>query len=337
MPPISYSRHRSPPEVLRHASAHQRGVQAAGVHRFVLLMLRSRLITSLFSAALSLAQCPSAVAQAIVLGAKEFTEQLLVAEMTTQLLKARGFTVHRGNGLTVSGVRDLQERGIIDLYWEYTGTALAVFNGVREKLSPDEAYARVKALDAQRGLVWLTPSKVNNTYALAMRRTDAEAKGVASISDLATRIRAGEVLRLACPLEFPTRADGLKPLQQTYRFEFGAGSVLAMDSGSIYRAFGRSGGIDVAVVFATDGRIAESDLTILRDDRGFFRSYLLTPVVRQATLERYPEIKPILERLSTELDNDTIAGLNASVDLHGRIVEEVASEFLRDRALLSAP
>jgi osmoprotectant transport system substrate-binding protein len=214
---------------------------------------------------------------------------------------------------------------------------LAVFNGVSEKLSPDEAYARVKALDAQRGLVWLAPSKVNNTYALAMRRTDAEAKRVASISDLATRVRAGEVLRLACPLEFPTRADGLKPLQQTYGFEFGAGSVVAMDPGSIYRAFGRSGGFDVAVVFATDGRIAESDLTILQDDRGFFRSYLLTPVVRQATLERYPEMKATLERLSAELDNDTIAGLNASVDLHGRPVEEVASGFLRNRALLSAP
>src|SRR3954451_9615903 len=139
-------------------------------------MLRSRLIPSLFTAALSLAQCPSAVAQAIVVGAKEFTEQLLVAEMTTQLLKARGFTVHRGTGLSVSGVRDLQERGIIDLYWEYTGTALAVFNRVSEKLSPDEAYARVKALDAQRGLVWLTPSKVNNTYALAMRRADGRRK-----------------------------------------------------------------------------------------------------------------------------------------------------------------
>src|SRR3954466_7360633 len=152
-------------------------------------MLRSRLIPSLFTAALSLAQCPSAVAQAIVVGAKEFTEQLLVAEMTSQLLKARGFTVHRGTGLSVSGVRDLQERGIIDLYWEYTGTALAVFNGVSENLSPDEAYARVQALDTQRGLVWLAPSKVNNTYALAVRRTDAEAKGVATISDLATRIR----------------------------------------------------------------------------------------------------------------------------------------------------
>jgi osmoprotectant transport system substrate-binding protein len=83
--------------------------------------------------------------------------------------------------------------------------------------------------------------------------------------------------------------------------------------------------------------ISEYDLTILRDDRGFFPSYLLTPVVRQTILERHPEIKPILEKLSAELDNATIVALNAAADLHGRFIEEVASEFLRDRALLSAP
>jgi osmoprotectant transport system substrate-binding protein len=95
----------------------------------------------------------AAFAQAIVVGAKEFTEQLLVAEMTTQLLQASGFGAHKGTGFATTGIRSLQESGIIDLYWEYTGTALAAFNRVTEKLSPDEAYARVKALDAPRGLV----------------------------------------------------------------------------------------------------------------------------------------------------------------------------------------
>ena len=298
-------------------------------------MTRSRLTAAFLGFVLSVTLCSTTCAQVIVVGAKDFTEQLLVAEMTAELLKARGFNVHRGTGLTASGIRDLQERGILDVYWEYTGTALAVFNRVTEKLSPDEAYARVKALDAPRGLVWLAPSKVNNTYALAMRRADADAKGISSISDLAKRIQAGEVLRLACPLEFPNRADGLKPLQQAYGFEFAIGSVAAMEPGAIYTAFRQ--GFDVAVVFATDGRISESDLIILRDDRGFFPSYLLTPVVRQTTLDQHPEIKPVLEKLSAELDNDTIAALNAAVDLHGRFIEEVASEFLRDRALLSAP
>src|SRR5215212_1102437 len=109
-------------------------------------------------AALSVGLCSIAAAQAVVIGAKEFTEQLLVAEMTTQLLRSSGLTPHKGTGFATTGVRTLQERGIVDLYWEYTGTALTTFNYVTEKLSPEEAYARVKALDSKRDLVWLAPS-----------------------------------------------------------------------------------------------------------------------------------------------------------------------------------
>src|SRR5688572_17735967 len=129
-----------------------------------------RIIAVLSWIVLSLALCSAAAAQAIVIGAKEFTEQLLVAEMTAQLLRASGFSPQKGTGFQTTGVRTLQEGGIVDVYWEYTGTSLTNFNQVSEKLSPEEGYARVKALDAERGLVWLAPSNVNNTYALAMRR-----------------------------------------------------------------------------------------------------------------------------------------------------------------------
>src|SRR3954470_14937633 len=165
---------------------------------------------------MSLALYSAALGQAIVVGAKDFTEQLLVAEMTTQLLQASGFSAHKGTGFGTAGVRTLQESGIIDLYWEYTGTSLTTFNQVTEKLSPEETYERVKALDAQRGLVWLAPSKVNNTYALAMRRADAAARRIRSISDLAARVREGEGIKLASTFEFLSRTDGLQPLQQTY-------------------------------------------------------------------------------------------------------------------------
>ena len=152
-------------------------------------MTSSRIFAVLAWAALSIGLCSAAAAQAVVIGAKEFTEQLLVAEMTAQLLRASGLNPHKGTGFATTGVRTLQERGIVDLYWEYTGTSLTTFNHVSEKLSPDEAYARVKALDAERGLVWLAPSKVNNTYALAMRQADAATKGISSISDLARKLR----------------------------------------------------------------------------------------------------------------------------------------------------
>jgi osmoprotectant transport system substrate-binding protein len=164
-------------------------------------MITSKLLAIMAYAALCF--WSPAAAQSIVIGAKEFTEQLLVAEMTAQLLRASGLSPHKGTGFATTGVRTLQERGIVDLYWEYTGTSLTTFNHVSEKLSPDEAYARVKTLDAERGLVWLAPSKVDNSYALAMRRAHAATKGISSISDLARRVQAGDVVRLASTVEFP--------------------------------------------------------------------------------------------------------------------------------------
>jgi osmoprotectant transport system substrate-binding protein len=223
-----------------------------------------RIIAVLSWAALSLALCSCAAAQAIVIGAKEFTEQLLVAEMTAQLLRARGFSPHKGTGFQTAGVRTLQERGIVDVYWEYTGTSLTNFNYVSEKLSPEEGYARVKALDAKRGLVWLAPSNVNNTYALAMRRAGAATKGISSISDLARKVRAGNEYTLACTVEFVTRADGLKPLEQAYGFQFRSGNVIGMDTGAIYRVLLRPSEYDVGLVFATDGRTSDAQLTVVQ-------------------------------------------------------------------------
>jgi osmoprotectant transport system substrate-binding protein len=278
-----------------------------------------------------------AAAQAVVIGAKEFTEQLLVAEMTAQLLRSSGLSPHKGTGFATTGVRSLQERGIVDLYWEYTGTSLTTFNQVTEKLSPEQAYARVKALDAERGLVWLAPSKVNNTYALAMRASDARNKGIDRMSDLASKVRAGDVHRLASTVEFVTRDDGLKPLEQEYGFQFGDGNVVPMDTASIYAVLGRPSPFDVGVVFATDGRISAFDLKVLRDDRHFFPSYILAPVIRRATLERLPQIREPLEKLAARIDNDTMTVLNAAVDLQGRRVEDVASEFLLSQGLLSRP
>ena len=148
-----------------------------------------------------------AAAQSLVVGGKNFTEQLLVAEMTSQLLRARGFQTRLRVGFATSGIRMEQEAGLVDVYWEYTGTSLVTFNAIREALGPEETYARVKELDASKGLIWLSPSRVDNTYALAMRRSEAEARGISTISELAARIRQGEGLRFACNTEFFIRPD----------------------------------------------------------------------------------------------------------------------------------
>ena len=177
----------------------------------------------------------AALARTLVVGGKDFTEQLLMAEMTSQLLTAKGFQVETRTGFDTSALRQAQEAGRIDLYWEYTGTSLREFNKVTEQLNPAETYNRVKQLDAQKGLVWLEPSRVNNTYALAMRRADAMAKGISTISDLATKVLQGERLVFASNPEFFERSDGLGPLEQAYGFAFTRDRVVRMDIDLIYQ------------------------------------------------------------------------------------------------------
>ena len=154
--------------------------------------------------------------------------------MTRQLLTAKGFPTRLRTGFSSPGIRIEQEAGLVDLYWEYTGTALSVFNNITGTLGAEEGYERVKALDGKKGLIWLRPSKVNNTYVLAMRKADADAKGIASISDFATRSRQGERFRIAVNTEFYIRTDGLLPLQQAYRFALPSADILRTETGLIY-------------------------------------------------------------------------------------------------------
>jgi osmoprotectant transport system substrate-binding protein len=281
-----------------------------------------------------LASLSCACAQTVVVGGKNFTEQRLIAEMTSQLLEAKGFAVITKDGFSTSGVRKELEAGLIDLYWEYTGTALVTFNNVREPLGAEEAYMRVAELDARKGLIWLSPSRVNNTYALAMRKDDAAAQGITSISDLAALIRQGETFRFASNTEFYVRPDGLMPLQRAYQFAFGPEDIVRMETGAIYDALRDGTSADVGLVFSTDGRVVAFDFLLLEDDRGFFPSYLLTPVVRKSTLDQHPDLAAHLNTLSAELDNTTIANLNAMIDLQKRPVEEVAASFLRANSLI---
>ena len=272
-------------------------------------------------------------AQTIVVGGKNFTEQQLISEMTAQLLRAKGFTVDKRAGLGTAAVRQAQEAGQVDVYWEYTGTSLITFNKITDKLDPAATYAKVKELDAAKGLVWLDPSKANNTYALAMRKADASAKGIKSISDLAGKVKGGENLKLASNAEFYARPDGLAPLQKTYGFEFGRENVVRMDTGLVYQAL-RDSQVAVGLVFATDGRVPAFDFVILTDDKGFFPNYALTPVVRKETLDKNPKLAEHLNALSAKLDDATMAKLNASVDVDKETIEEVAASFLKAQGVV---
>lgn len=293
-----------------------------------------RTFLALAAASLAAVAAPLAAgAQTLVVGGKNYTEQQIIAEMTTQLLKAKGFTVDKRAGLGTAPLRQAQEAGQIDLYWEYTGTSLITFNKVTEKLDSAATYAKVKELDAAKGLVWLTPSKVNSTYAIAMRRKDAQAKGLSTLSGLAAAMKGGAALKFGCNAEFYARPDGLVPLQAAYGFNFGRENVVRMDTGLIYQAL-RDSQIEVGLVFATDGRIPAFDFVVLTDDKGYFPSYAMTPVIRKATLDKAPQLSGILDGLAAKLDDATMTALNSAVDVDKKSIEEVASGFLKSQAMI---
>ena len=280
----------------------------------------------------SLWAIPSSAAT-IVVGGKNYTEQQLMAEMTTRLLKSKGFSVEEKAGMGGNLLRQAQESGQVDVYWEYTGTSLIAYNKVTERLGPDETYRKVKELDAAKGLVWLNPSRANNTYALAMNPDDAKKLGIATLSDLAKAIRDGKALTLACSGQFYGRPDGLHPLEKTYGFEFSQDQVKRMDSGLTYQAL-KDRQVDIALVFATDGRVPAFNFVILTDDKGFFPSYALAPVIRKAVLDANPSLGPILNSLSAKLDVPTMARLNAKVDVSKKSFSDVADEFLKQAGLI---
>jgi osmoprotectant transport system substrate-binding protein len=269
----------------------------------------------------------------VVVGGKKFTEQQLVAEMTAQLLRANGYSVDKRPDLGSSILRAALENGQVDVYWEYTGTSLVLYNKVTDTLNADETYNRVSALDAQKGITWLNRSNANTTYALAMRNDAAQKHGIVTLSDLAKHIGAGGTYQYASNAEFYSRSDGLRPLQEKYKFEFGRKNVIRMDGGLTYQAL-RDGQVDVALVMSTDGRIPAYDFVVLKDDKGFFPSYALTPVIRTEVFKQHPRLGELLNALSSRLDDETIAGLNARVDVGRESIESVAKGFLQQSRLL---
>ncbi|MCK0769979.1 glycine betaine ABC transporter substrate-binding protein [Chromohalobacter canadensis] len=291
------------------------------------------LMTLLTGAALA-SSLATAQANEVVVGGKNFTEQQILSSMTTQYLEGLGYDVDKRAGLGSAVLRQAQENGQVDLYWEYTGTSLINYNDESaEGLTVDETYQKVKELDAEKGLVWLEPSDANNTYALAMREASVEETGITSLSDLAQAVNDEQGLTFAMNAEFYAREDGWRPLQQAYEFRASRGDVKRMDSGLVYQAL-RDEQVDVGLVFATDGRIPAFDFQVLEDDQNFFPAYALTPVVRQAALDANPELAEQMNTLSGLLDNDTMSTLNARVDVDKTSIERVAENFLEENDLL---
>jgi osmoprotectant transport system substrate-binding protein len=282
--------------------------------RFVLLML-------------ALSGC--AKRDRIVIGAKNFTESDLLAEIIAQHIERRtSLPVERRLHLGGSFVcHQAITAGDIDMYVEYTGTAFAAILKQSPISDPDSVYRFVAAEYARRfQLRWTAPLGFNNTFAILVRRADAERYGLRSIADLA---RVAPRWKAGFGFEFLERADGFVGLARAYGLRFSQPPT-SMDLGLTYRALADRR-VDVIAGNSTDGQIASLDLIALRDDRGYFPPYQAAPVVRATVLERYPAVGAALAELGGKISDAEMRRLNELADVQHRDITEIARAWLAER------
>ena len=267
----------------------------------------------------------------IRIGTKNFTEQLNLGELMAQLIEARtDLRVERRFNLGGTMIcHGALKSGGIDLYAEYTGTALTAILKQSVIADPDRAHETVAREYRQRfSAEWLRPFGFNNTYAITVRKRDANSRNLRTISDLITISRT---LRAGFTAEFSERPDGYPGLRRAYGLVFR--DVRDLDPALMYQAIANNE-VDVICGFATDGRIPAFELQPLRDDRGFFPPYQAAPVIRSEVLDAHPELREVLELLANRLDDATMQRLNFEVDEKKRRPSDVAREFLESQGLL---
>jgi glycine betaine/choline ABC-type transport system substrate-binding protein len=264
----------------------------------------------------------------ITVGSKNFTEQVVLGEILAQQIE-RSLNIPVERRLNLGGTLLAHEalvKGEIDLYPEYTGTALtAILKQAPAAKASTAVFAEVAA--AYRGqwrLDWLRPLGFNNTFAMMIRGETARGRRLASLSDAA---RAG-AWRMGIGYEFQTRPDGLPGLLSAYGLNL-EGQPLTMDLGLLYPALeGRK--VDMIAANRTDGLASALDVTILEDDRHYFPPYDCAVVVREDTLAQFPGLRDAIERLSGKIGDGVMRKLNYAVDGQHRRAAEVAADFLKN-------
>jgi glycine betaine/choline ABC-type transport system substrate-binding protein len=262
----------------------------------------------------------------VIVGGKNFTEQDILGEIIAQQLERRT-SLHVARKLHLGGTFVCHQAlvsGKIDVYPEYTGTALVAILRHRPVQDADSALAIVSRQYASRyRAVWLPPFGFDNTFAMLVRAGDARRLGLRTISDAA---RFAPAWRAGFGYEFMDRADGYPGLARLYGLRFAA-PPRVMDLGLTYRALA-DGVVDLIAGNSTDGQIAALHLVALADDRRYFPAYQAAPLVGEAALTRHPEIRPALAELAGTISDSTMRRMNYLVDVEHRSAEQVAREFI---------
>jgi osmoprotectant transport system permease protein len=261
---------------------------------------------------------------AVVVGSKNFTEQVVLGELMAQAIEAEGVPVVRKLNLGGTFICDKGLRsGDIDLYVEYTGTSLTAVFHQEVHHDPRLAFQQTRELYARVGITALEPLGFNNTFAILVRASDATRLGLRTIADL--RMTA-EAWTPGFGYEFLERADGYPGLSHTYGLRFG-GAPRAMDLSLIYKALA-DGQVDVIAGDATSAQIDALDLIALEDNLQYFAPYDAVPVVRTAALLAHPEVGRALSRLAGRVTERDMRAMNRAVDVDRRDPRDVAARFL---------
>jgi osmoprotectant transport system substrate-binding protein len=269
----------------------------------------------------------------LIIGAKDFTEQLILLKITSIYLRENGFDVEEINNMSSYDLRSALANGHIDFYWEYTGTALMLFLNQEGETDPNSAYEKVKNMDLKNEIVWLNKSEFNNTYAILVKEEFSKKFEIESISDLARFLNQGGKLKFASETEFYDRNDGLKGLKNRYGFSLPSKDVIRLDSKLTYHAL-NEGEVDAIVGFVTDGSIQEYNLVSLKDDQTFFSAYNAAPTVGRKTIEKHEELSDLLNDIADRLDTDTMIKLNYEVDVRQKDLLEISRQWLESEGLI---
>jgi glycine betaine/choline ABC-type transport system substrate-binding protein len=295
--------------------------------------LRSRLLVLfLLAGILSLVSCSPSRSDRVVIGSKNFTESLILSELMAQQIEAHtNLKVERR--FYLAGTYICQQAilaGRIDIYPEYTGTALTAILKQQSTSDKQDVYQRVKnEYERQFGLTLGPPLGFNDTFAMEIRGEDAKRLNISTLSQVATfapRWRAG------FGYEFMERPDGYRGLAATYGLHF-AEPPRVMDLGLLARAL-KDRQIDLAAGNTTDGLIPAMDFFVLKDDRHYFPPYEAVPVMRQQTIQQHPEVAQALAELAGKISDQEMQRLNYSVDGQHRDAKDVVHEFLVHKNLV---
>lgn len=292
-------------------------------------MDRAKTLACLIAVLLLLAACPGS--RRLTVASKNFTEQVILGEILAQHLEHRlGVAVSRK--LNLGGTLLTHQAlisGQIDLYPEYTGTALTVILKLPSSSDPAAVLERVRQdYRARWRIEWLDPLGFNNTFAMAIRGEDARRLGFATLSDAAS-YRPGWAL--GAGYEFQQRPDGLNGLIKTYNLRLKETPKI-MDLGLLYKAIEQRQ-VDMISANATDGLLSATDLKVLADDKHYFPPYYACVLARSEALTAYPGLRAALDELSAKFTDPAMQKLNYEVDGKHRPVSEVAAAFLKSAGL----